>query len=134
MKPVKLLLTVLAVVAGLSVGLAGAAPDDAVQKELKALAGTWVSKPGTIEEVSFTFTMDGEYTFGIPNEPPMKGTFTIDPTRRPRTMDTVSDGVKTLYIYELKGNELTVAYDVDNPKSRPRAFSGKNVMVMKYKR
>jgi uncharacterized protein (TIGR03067 family) len=150
-----LLVGLAVVVLGLPLGATAArAEDPAVEKELKALYGTW-KYTKKISDV----TVEGEVTLGkdgtmswhdgalfdaVGGAAVAEGTFTIDPTKNPRTLDLVvktpeGKEKKIQFIYELKGKELklAVASDAasdDAEKKRPRDFKGKDVQVQVFKR
>ena len=112
-------------------------PDDgAIDPELKALCGVWGHTGQAGYVTKLTFRKDGSYQEEVDVSDPERGTFTIDATKRPRTLD-LNDGdgqTQTLCIYEIKGKELTLARHANDGMKRPRGFSGKDVIVEKYDR
>jgi uncharacterized protein (TIGR03067 family) len=120
---------------------------DAVAEELKKLEGTWLRLSfefdGQKEDVDVkgaravikgnvvTFFI-GEKVFG-------EATFSIDPTKKPKTMDSTSTkpekGQKTLAIYELIGDNLKIC--VTQGSKRPTEFitkEGSGCALSVYKR
>ncbi len=124
---VKLLLGVPVVIlfgASLSAPVAFA-EDDPVTKELKALQGKWEVVYGTGKDafaVVLIVSGDGSFKYtrtlldgGEEGKVTFIGTVTVDPTKKPRTMDLVGkqslendkpDDTTELCIYELKGDQL----------------------------
>jgi uncharacterized protein (TIGR03067 family) len=71
---------------------------------------------------------DGKYTVEVGGKSD-EGTVTIDPARSPKAMDIKgtngpNKGKTFLVIYELKGDELRVCYDLSG-QSRPTEFATK---------
>ncbi len=126
MKPLLLL-------APLAVLLAGAAPQDNVKTELAKFEGTW--QPAYVEidgkELKADIKNDrlvitGD-TFVFTGSAKMEGTIKIDPTQKPRHIDTLTTagdnkGVKMVGIYEIDAKRLMVCYRAD-PGTRPTEFS-----------
>lgn len=109
--------------------------EDAVKKELASFQGAWQAvaiqrtdgQPAPADEVQNTrlrvegarFTLTGK-TFSI------SGTFTIDPTRAPKTIDVALDGsgkdqTKLLGIYRIEGDTRTSRFALPN-NARPVDF------------
>jgi uncharacterized protein (TIGR03067 family) len=131
MKPRMLLV----LVAGVLVAADG--KDDA-KKEMEKLQGAWVMVSGerngealpddqvkalkrTVKGEEFTITRDGETV--------VKGTFTVDPSKSPKTIDVmITEGdnkdKKMLGIYEIDGDNYKVCY-APFGKDRPKEFSSK---------
>jgi uncharacterized protein (TIGR03067 family) len=121
-------------------GLAAAA-DEAVAKELKALAGSWKlasveagGQPvprGDLPAISFTLHPDGKSDVRTPD-----GAFqtksVIDPTKTPKTLDIEYlggrfKGQKQYGIYKVEGDRWAVFSTPPGgrPEDRPRAFDSK---------
>jgi uncharacterized protein (TIGR03067 family) len=102
-----------------AVGLATAGPrEDAVKKELSRFQGTWQAvsaigldgKPLAADALkATTIVIEGnKYTLRVKDDR-ITGTFSIDPARKPKTMDgtfTLRDGTsgKFLGLYEIDGD------------------------------
>ncbi len=117
----------------------GRPDDDAAKKEMAKMEGDWTLASGerdgmpipeefaktmrrTIKGEEFTVTREGETI--------VKGKFTIDPTKKPKTIDvTFTDGQlkdkSTLGIYELEGDTFKLCYAAPDSKERPKEFSAK---------
>ncbi len=132
---------------GLALVAPGLAGDD--QTEQKRFQGTWqvvsVEKNGKYEAVPKGATMvftgnkfqmkGGEADYG--------GTFTLDPLKRPRRIDSrVTQGegkvVQTQGIYEFQGETLKIAW-MEGKDMRPMAFlskldSGVRLIMLKRQR
>lgn len=117
--------------------------------EQKKLIGTWKpveAKLGDIQidqEVLDKFTLVNEaeqFTITIGDDT-HGGTFTIDPTQTPRTMDLFytqgpNNGQTTVAVYEVEDDKLTVCYSL-NSNMRPTELSsaGDQIRVLvKYER
>ncbi len=122
----------------LVVGLLLAAddPKDEVKKEQDKLKGTWTvesserkgqaSEEGKDAEVTFE---GDKITVKTAEGKEHKGTYKIDPTKKPKTIDITPSGGDNkdkvhLGIYELDGDTLKVCYNHPD-KERPTAFSTK---------
>lgn len=83
---------------------------------------------------------DGNYTVLV-GEGKDEGTVKRDPDKSPKTMDITgtkgpNEGKTFLCIYELKGDDLRVCYDLSG-KSRPTEFATKpdtQLFLVKYRR
>jgi len=125
------------VVAGVALALGADDKKDDAKAELKKFQGTWqvVSAERDGEKVSAddakkmkAVVKDDTVTVYNGDKMVAEMTFTVDPTRKPRTMDlevTRGDdkGKKSLAIYEMDGDTLKVC--VCDGKERPRDFSTK---------
>jgi uncharacterized protein (TIGR03067 family) len=121
---------------------------DAAPSDKDRLQGTWSAvsmenngkpaPPEAIKGAKLVFTGD-QYT--LKGEESYQGTFTLDPTRKPKTIDTtfveVEGGKKgtALGIYELEGDRLKICWR-HGGKERPTEFatkpnSGLRLMVLK---
>jgi uncharacterized protein (TIGR03067 family) len=120
---------------------AGDAQEDAVKKDLKALTGTWAVVAAERDGNKFTeeqtkgvlLTIDGTGKASVKrgDQVVFEGTFTLDPTKKPKTVDTTqtSDGENkgkvTPGIYEVEGDTLKFCSAVPG-KDRPGEFSAKS--------
>jgi uncharacterized protein (TIGR03067 family) len=120
--------------------LAADKPADANKKDHDALQGDWVAasqvidgqKLGDDEAQSLFRTVKGDsYTvsvFGI-NKPVGQGTFTIDATKKPKTIDArpesaAKEAAALLGIYEIDGDTFRVCF-APAGKERPKDFDCK---------
>jgi uncharacterized protein (TIGR03067 family) len=116
-------------------------------KELKSLTGTWMAVSGEEngKEISkddakaFELTIkDGKYTLKIMGKEQEQGTITVDPEKKPKTIDidiTSGDdkGKSQKGIYELDGDTLKVC--VARPEEeRPKELAGKAASLWVFKR
>ncbi|HUR52835.1 MAG TPA: TIGR03067 domain-containing protein [Gemmataceae bacterium] len=102
------------------------------------LGGKDLTEP--LKVLKFEITEGGKYTASHGEEIDA-GTFTLDPTKTPKTMDVKPTGgplkgklVKA--IYKLDGDILTICYD-HNAGDRPTAFESKpdtTTLLVAYKR
>ena len=116
---------------------AGDTKDDAVKKDRKKYEGSWqvvsleVDGNKTNEEDALKITVineaDGMWRIEAEGKVVARGTSEIDPTKKPKTMDSISTGPdkgkKTLAIYELTGDTLKVCVTVG--ATRPTTFTPK---------
>lgn len=107
------------VIAGLSWG-------GDVDKARKALQGTWVAVTKDDKKIELTFK--GDKFIGVIGDETYKGTYKIDPTKKPKTIDmTVKEGNKyqgdtSLGIYKVKGDKLTWCANEPGKENRPKEF------------
>jgi uncharacterized protein (TIGR03067 family) len=110
---------------------------DEVKKELARFEGTWKivsleSEQNKLNEDSLKdirLKLEGDKFTTIVNDGENHGTFKVDPTKKPKTMDiTMADGDmkgKTMVgIYELEGDTYKLCVDMSG-KSRPTEFAVK---------
>jgi uncharacterized protein (TIGR03067 family) len=124
--------------------LAGALPaaaadpkDDAIKEELKKLEGTWTpvsiendgqkADPEQVKKLKLVIK-DGKWTVYINDKVSTRATFTIDPTKKHKTLDMTGTmggdkGQKYLAIYQLDGDNLKVC--IGDTKTRPKAYDAK---------
>jgi len=131
------------VVTLLAVGvlLAADAPKDDAKKDQQALQGTWTlvsaeqgGKDQTEEAKEHTLTFEGD-TFSVKkgDEVKVKGTFKVDPSKKPRAIDMKiteakkeQDNGKELHgIYELTKDGLKWCTDEPGGEDRPTEFAAK---------
>jgi uncharacterized protein (TIGR03067 family) len=127
----------LVLAAGLLV--AAPAPEDEVKKELEKLEGTWSVSSLTIggKEVpaealkEFRAVIKGnKYTLMMGDKALEEGTFTVDPSQKPKAIDSTATtgpdkGKTTKRIYELEGNTLKMCSGPSGSDKRPTEFSSK---------
>jgi uncharacterized protein (TIGR03067 family) len=117
--------------------------------ERREIEGTWLPVSAELagekypEEVLKTMklVLKGEkYTVEVGGQSD-EGTITLDPAQSPKAMDIKgtkgpNEGKTFLVIYELKGDEMRVCYDLSG-KSRPSEFAtkaGTQLFLVKYRR
>jgi uncharacterized protein (TIGR03067 family) len=115
-----------------------AAAQDAIQKEMAQLEGSWsmvsgeangMSMPKEIVTSGKRIAKDGETTITIGGQVYFKAKFSIDPTKKPKAIDyTMTEGPtkgKThLGIYELDGDTVKFCFAAPG-KDRPTDFTAK---------
>jgi uncharacterized protein (TIGR03067 family) len=118
--------------------LAGADTPEAVKKEMAQLEGNWSmvsgerdgqAIPDDIVKQAKRASKDGETTVSIGEQVFLKAKYTIDPTKKPKTIDyTVTEGdnkgQKMLGIYELDGDTAKFCFAAPG-KDRPTDFTTK---------
>jgi uncharacterized protein (TIGR03067 family) len=137
----------LVLVVGLLVAADDATKEEAIKKDMKLLEGKWTLTSSVIEgekkegddakgEVIFT---EGKFEAKSPDGTSHKGSFTIDPTKSPKAIDSVpsegDDAGKTRYgIYELKDDSLKICI-ANEGGERPTNFEAANdKILLVYKR
>jgi uncharacterized protein (TIGR03067 family) len=134
---VAVLLTVLAILLGARLWAGGGVGEDAVSKEIKLFHGSWKAvalqrsdgSKASDEQVQNTrLVVEGnKFTLTTANYK-ITGTFTVDPTKTPKTIDvTLGDGqgAKLLGIYEQRG-DTRKSYFALPEKERPRQFGAES--------
>jgi uncharacterized protein (TIGR03067 family) len=115
---------------------------DDVQKELKALQGTWKAVALEADGMSLPKTSVPDFTFVIGADGKSTGkiakmeygaTITVDPKKNPKTMDNLhesgaSKGKKQFAVYKLEGDKLTVCITAPGKmeSDRPKDFNTKD--------
>jgi uncharacterized protein (TIGR03067 family) len=144
MKQIKHILYICLIVALSLTAFAASPPDDA-----KAVQGSWTPARAELAGQpmadavlkSISLKLDnGKYEVLVGGNPD-KGTYTIDPTSKPRSMtitgtDGPNNGKTFPAIYELKGDTLRICYDLSGAK-RPTEFksvAGTKLYLVTYNR
>jgi uncharacterized protein (TIGR03067 family) len=125
-------------VAGATLALAADEKKDDAKDELKKFDGTWVlvsserdgeKAPEELIKKAMPKAVgkDGTVTFFSQGKEEAQATFTVDPTKKPKTIDATmtsgpDKGKKSMGIYEFEGDTLKICY---NEKERPKEFSTK---------
>ena len=141
----------LAAVCGSAV-LADEPKADAVKAEQKKLEGTWVLTGVEIKGTTtaapdvgtgFVFGADGSLVAKEKGRPDKKGTFRVDPGKKPREIDFVeaekgkeADAKLMMAIYELDGNALRLGVPVggDPAKIRLGGFDAADACIWHLKK
>ena len=108
--------------------------DDAAKEELKKMEGTWLlvsgESNGEVMPAEMVKTIKAvlkgdKLSIHFGDKMVFEGTMTVDPTKKPKTMDTVmtADKTKGVAIYELDGDSFKIC--VGNKGERPKEFTGK---------
>ena len=110
---------------------------DAAKEELAKLEGTYScvsteqgsekGDPETLKKLKLV-VKDNKWTVYINDKVSTSATFTIDPTKNPKTIDLTGTmggdrGKVYLGIYELNGNDLKLC--IGDTKTRPKVFEAK---------
>jgi uncharacterized protein (TIGR03067 family) len=120
----------------------GAAEDDAIAKEFKAIAGTWklvsaedggkATPKADLLAITFTLGTDGKASVRVNGGDEFQTKSIIDPTRKPKTLDIeymggLYQGQKQYGIYKLDGDRWTVFSTAPGGKAedRPKEFDSK---------
>lgn len=134
--------------ASLTLLLASAADDEAVKKDLAQLQGEWAMVSGSADGQSMSEDMrkqmkrvckGDELTVTMGEQVFLKAKITIDPTRKPKTIDYdmtegFSKGKKQLGIYELNGDTFKACFNSPGAE-RPTEFkSGEGLTLSEWKR
>src|SRR5690348_10693609 len=120
---------------------ADAPKGDANQKDLEKMQGDWalesmVNNGGPVPEDDahslFRTVKSDSYTVFLFDKPISKGTFKIDATKNPKTIDffpgNTADKTKAMAgIYEIEGDKLKICY-AQPGKDRPQEFESKKDM------
>jgi uncharacterized protein (TIGR03067 family) len=125
-------------------GITAQEKDDA-----KAIQGTWEAVAGELGGVKqpedslpiHQITLKGGKYDRKKSPTPDKGSYKVDPGKKPRAIDLTTTegpgkGVTVFAIYELKGDELRVCYDLQG-ETRPTEFKtkkGTSLHLVTYKR
>jgi uncharacterized protein (TIGR03067 family) len=113
-------------------------PKDAVKKEYDKFDGTWKmesftvdGKPAPIESFAeFRMTLKGETFATVTPEGKTNGTYKVDPSKSPKTIDITFtggplDGVTMLGVYKLDGDTYTVCIPAGGGNERAKELASK---------
>jgi uncharacterized protein (TIGR03067 family) len=143
----KLRVLITLAVAGLASGHLGAVPDrnskkDKLKAEIKKLEGTWACSASEMDGRQFSeaqirrgglkVVLKGSKftTLNTGNRVLMSGTYKVDPTKKPRTiefriLEGKFKGQTQLGIYELQGTTLKLTCTRPGKDNRPKEFTTK---------
>jgi uncharacterized protein (TIGR03067 family) len=113
-------------------------PAEANKKDREKMQGDWVAASQVIDGAKlsddesqsiFRTVKDDGYTVSLFDKPLGKGTFTIDATKKPKTIDArpataAKDAPPLLGIYEIDGDTMRVCF-AGAGKGRPKDFECK---------
>jgi uncharacterized protein (TIGR03067 family) len=142
---------------GLIACISAAAPSDddakkeAIRKDRKSYEGVWKvtslvangekSADSDAEKITVANNADGTWIIKVEGQQITYGTSTIDPTKKPKTIDFIpSDGANQgqthLGIYEIEGDTRKLCF-ADPGKARPKEFkseAGSGTILVTFKR
>jgi uncharacterized protein (TIGR03067 family) len=113
-------------------------PADATKKDRDKMQGNWVAASQVVDgqkvgddeaQIIFRTVKDDTYTVFVYDKPIGKGTFTLDATKKPRTIDArpesaAKDAPPLLGIYEIDGDTFRACFAKPG-KERPKDFACK---------
>jgi uncharacterized protein (TIGR03067 family) len=130
----------------ISVGLGGQPPGDSVKKDLELFQGRWEAvaaqsmdgKPLSEELLKTTNLVVKGDTFTMKSGgTTIDGTFKIDPTKKPKTIDVFVQGSEVPSargIYEINGDTRKSCF-VEGSKARPDGFrKGEGFLLLEWKK
>jgi uncharacterized protein (TIGR03067 family) len=139
---------ILLTVASLIVSLAQGADEEAVKKDLAQLQGEWTMVSGSANGESMSEEMrkemkrlckGDEITVMMGEQVFLKAKLTLDPTKKPKTIDYemtegFTKGKKQLGIYEINGDTFKACFSSPGSE-RPTEFkSGEGLTLSEWKR
>ena len=123
-------------------GLLVAAPP----KGFENMQGTWTPTEGEFAGQALPaqvlqtvkLTIEGDKYTVVTGEGTDKGTLKLAEDKKPKHMDIIgtdgpNKGKTILAIYEVQGDSMRVCYELEG-KVRPKEFSGKQMLLIKYER
>jgi uncharacterized protein (TIGR03067 family) len=146
MKSIKRL--ILLTVASLTLSLASAADDEAIKKDLAQLQGEWTMVSGSANGEAMPEEMrkemkrlckGDEITVMMGEQVFLKAKLTLDPSKKPKTIDYemtegYTKGKKQLGIYEINGDTFKACFSSPGSE-RPTEFkSGDGLTLSEWKR
>jgi uncharacterized protein (TIGR03067 family) len=123
----------------------GAPLDEKPKEDQKALQGTWVVVAAELDGKEFKEALkavmtlkDDKLTVKLADGRTTEGTFKIDASANPRTIDLIpedKDKPKALCIYQLDGDKLKLCLTEKPGADRPTEFkAGKDTYLLEFKR
>ncbi len=146
MKPIRKIFLI--VLATFTISLVFAADDEAIKKDLAQLQGEWTMVSGSADGQSMSEDMlkqmkrvckGDEITVTMGDQVFLKAKITIDPSKKPKTIDYdmtegFSKGKKQLGIYELNGDTFKACFNSAGAE-RPTEFkAGDGLTFSEWKR
>ena len=147
----KLLSVICGVLAGVAlVGIATGQVKNAVKEEMKKFEGTWTlvwfeqggvktaaekfKQPEAFGFNVSTIIKDGKSTMTFQGKS-VQYSFTVDTTKKPKTLDRVVaegkfKGNAYRYLYELDGDTLRLCYDAEMSEVRPKEFKAEGTITI----
>jgi uncharacterized protein (TIGR03067 family) len=125
----------LTVLAAVALCLAADSPKEAAKKDQKKLQGVWVLASGerdgeqmpeeVVKSLKRTMAVD-KFTITRDDKAVAKGTFTLDPSKKPKAIDIKLEGTDQPVhgIYELDGDTFKLCYAAPG-EERPKKFTTK---------
>lgn len=139
---------VLVSLATLCISLANAADDEAIKKDLAQLQGEWTMTSGSADGQPMPDAMrkemkrlckGDEITVMMGTEVFLKAKFTLDPTKKPKTIDYemtegYTKGKKQLGIYELNGDTFKACFSSPGVERPTELKAGAGLTFSEWKR
>lgn len=121
--------------------------DDGDKEEMKRFEGVWLWDRSEHEGVTirstqglgYAFKGDAVNSFNILRQEEVKGTYKIDRSKNPKTIDITlkekdKKEVHLLGIYKFEKEELTISWSQPGDKERPQGFDQNKARVSYYVR
>ena len=117
--------------------------EDAAKAELKKLEGTWLlvsaeenGQKAPDNGVKIKAVVKGDKLTIYFGDQKLEGTISVDPSKKPKEIDTVTtaDKKKSLAIYELNGDTLKICGGKGERPKEFKADKGSNCALYVYKR
>jgi len=139
---------VLVSLATLCISLANAADDEAIKKDIAQLQGEWTMTSGSADGQPMPDAMrkemkrlckGDEITVMMGTEVFLKAKFTLDPTKKPKTIDYemtegYTKGKKQLGIYELNGDTFKACFSSPGVERPTELKAGAGLTFSEWKR
>ena len=112
-----------------AVATAGASPGDEAKKDVERIQGTWavisLEEDGkqTPRKVVVAMAFTGNRVKVIREGDEQEGSFRLAPTKNPKAIDLLIEGLGTPGIYTLEDDRLTICLNLDEHGKRPKRFA-----------